>query len=350
MRLPLDVRLQLESTAEIDSFRHEANIIGISPWMVPTDYASRQHFMNKLDGYLQVAKSMGWIKSHTVVVFPEHIGTWLIVEGEKAGIFSAKSIDKAMTLFVSSNYFYYLREWFTAPDGTKSRTQHSIFSIKSASMARSYQDVFSSLARKYNVTIVAGSILLSNPSVYDGKLQTGMGAVSNIGAVFHPTGRLDPTLYAEAHPGAIESAFVGSGGNQPPPIFDLPTGRTKVLLSNDAWFKKYYPSVADTGCIVLSPDFFTPDSSWSKPWAEQASPDQQTKGSSSVQSSLWKNLQRLGMPALLGASGARRGMLVPLRGSLWDIGSDGGIMAVRDGRLQPVNNLAGATMLNFHVR
>lgn len=352
VRPPLDVRLQLESQVEVDTFRGRGNLIGVSPWMVPTDYASRQHLMNKLDGYLQVAKSLGWMREGTVVVFPEHIGTWLIVEGEKAGIFRASTIDEALALFVGSNYFYYLREWFTAPDGTTSRTRHSIFSIKSASMARSYQEVFGTLARKYGVTVVAGSILLSNPSVREGVLQTDMGPLSNVGAVFHPDGRIDPRLYGEEHPGTLEGEFVRGFRGNAHPVFDLPAGPTTVLTSEDAWRQEGYAGLAGRDALVIVPEFFTPDGALSKPWSGTGLPAR-GKGRDTATISaptLSEALVTYGMTARVEASPNLQGMLVPLRGRLWDLGSDGGIIAVGKGGRHLGENRKGATMLNLNLR
>lgn len=352
VRPPLDVRLQLESQAEVDTFRGKGNIIGVSPWMVPTDYASPQHLMNKLDGYLQVAKSLGWMHEGTVVVFPEHIGTWLIVEGEKAGIFRATTIDDALALFVGSNYFYYLREWFTAPDGTVSRTRHSIFSIKSASMARRYQEVFGTLAGKYGVTIVAGSILLSNPSVRDGVLQTDMGPLSNVGAVFHPDGRIDPRLYGEEHPGTLEGEFVRGVRRNAHPVYKLPVGPTMVLTSEDAWRPEAYAGLSDSNAIVLVPEFFTPDGALSKPWSGTGlSVREKTTGTQAPSVPTHAEaLLKYGMTARVSATPNLQGMLVPLRGRLWDLGSDGGIITAGKTGVHVGENPQGATILNLNLR
>lgn len=337
-RPPVDVRLQLAYTRSVDTFHGRGNLVGVSPWMVPADYASAQHLQGKLDGYLQVAKSLGWMRAGTVVVFPEHIGTWLIVEGEKSAILRAATIDEGLQLFAGSNLFKYLREWFTAPDGTRSRTRHSIFSMKSARMARTYQEVFGALARKYRVTVVAGSILLSNPSVRDGVLRTGMGALSNAGAVFHPDGSIDPRLYCTARPGDIEAEFVRGCDRSAPPVYDLPAGRTSVVLSDDARHAEAYPAAGVD--IVLSPALFRPD-------PEMASPE---GGASSEGPGLADDLRRDGLPARLPACGARLGMVVPLRGRLWDIGTVGGILAVRDGVLHAEGARDGAGMLNVNLR
>jgi hypothetical protein len=43
-------------------------------------------------------------------------------------------------------------------------------------------------------------------------------------------------------------------------------------------------------------------------------------------------------------------MLVPLRGRLWDLGSDGGIIAAGKGNLHVGENPKGASMMNFNLR
>ena len=48
-----DVQLHLDSTYVLNSDSGKGNVIGINAYMVPEDYASRDHFYAKLDGYMQ---------------------------------------------------------------------------------------------------------------------------------------------------------------------------------------------------------------------------------------------------------------------------------------------------------
>ncbi len=59
------------------------NLLGIQPELFPTDYQSPERLHRKLAAYLQQAQDQGLLNEKTVVVLPEHIGTWLMISGEK---------------------------------------------------------------------------------------------------------------------------------------------------------------------------------------------------------------------------------------------------------------------------
>ena len=74
--------LTLESGHDAD----RGNLLGIQPWMTTADYVSRETFYDKLAEYLDVARSKGWLNARTVAVFPEYVGTWLVIAGEGQGV------------------------------------------------------------------------------------------------------------------------------------------------------------------------------------------------------------------------------------------------------------------------
>ena len=71
--------------------------------MYTGDYASEKTFYTALDHYMQIAAKKGYLQKKTVVSFPEYLGTWLVVAGEKKGVFEAKTVHDAMELMAMSN-------------------------------------------------------------------------------------------------------------------------------------------------------------------------------------------------------------------------------------------------------
>jgi hypothetical protein len=72
------------------------NLLGIQPELFPADYQSLERLHLKLSAYLRNARDMGLINDKTIVVLPEHVGTWLMVSGEKNQLYQATSLKEAM--------------------------------------------------------------------------------------------------------------------------------------------------------------------------------------------------------------------------------------------------------------
>lgn len=73
--------------------------------MEVSDYFNQIIFKDKIRLYLLAANSNALIKKKTLVVFPENIGTWLAIIGEKHGLSEQKDMQKAMNTLVYSNAF-----------------------------------------------------------------------------------------------------------------------------------------------------------------------------------------------------------------------------------------------------
>ena len=174
--------LEIES---IDSFgvdSGQGNLVGVQPFMRVDDYATAVSTHQKLDGYLAAAHAEGWLRSDTVVSFPENIGTWLLLNREHNSIFAADNIETAVKRMIRRHWYRFGSYWFKA----RSRARHidALFRMKAEQMARDYQTIFADLARKYGVTIVAGSIFLPTPFVENGRLQISDGPLQNVTCVF----------------------------------------------------------------------------------------------------------------------------------------------------------------------
>ena len=171
---PADTTFRIED--EFGTNQGKGNLIGIQPYMMPIDYANEKAFFNKMNGYFEQLKEKEWLSAKSIVVLPEYLGTWLVTAHEKSSLYAANSLGKGLQVMVSSHLFSFGKEYLFAPEQIKDKTKYAVFALKADEMASIYQKTFSDLARRYGVTIVAGSILLPDPRVEAGQLVVGKGA------------------------------------------------------------------------------------------------------------------------------------------------------------------------------
>ncbi|MDF2490421.1 MAG: carbon-nitrogen hydrolase, partial [Pseudomonas sp.] len=82
-----DLRVTFEGVDGVPAGR--GNLLGVQPELFPADYQSVERLRLKLAGYLQHAQDAGLLNDKTIVVLPEHIGTWLWAVGEKNEFYQA---------------------------------------------------------------------------------------------------------------------------------------------------------------------------------------------------------------------------------------------------------------------
>ncbi len=342
------IELHIDSTYSLYTNRGNGNIVGISPFMTPIDYASEEHFFGKLDAYLQAALQKGWLNDKTIVLFPEYIASWLFIENEKSSIYHAATTGKAMGTFVASNFFSYLRSWFTAPDGIDDKIKYSVFTSKGGRVARIYVNVFSTLAKKYKVTIVAGSVLLPSPEVSKDKIFVNKGPLYNVTAIFNPDGSLQPRLVKKSSPVAEELPFIAKSPLQDIPVFDLPAGKTAIMICADAWYPETYSAVNKfTPRLILVPCYTPEENSMQKLWQGYSGSSRPADVDSSDigKITLKQAWNKYSLPGRLSTTSATTGMAASLRGKMWDMGNDGEFIAVHQDSTSNGHSVNGASLV-----
>jgi predicted amidohydrolase len=342
------IELHIDSTYSLYTDQGMGNIVGISPYMTPIDYASEEHFFGKLDAYLQSALQKGWIKDKTVILFPEYIASWLVVENEKNSIYNAATTGKAMGTFVASNFFSYLRSWFTAPDGIEDKIKYSVFTSKGGRVAKIYVNVFSTLAKKYKVTIVAGSVLLPNPEVNKNKISVNKGPLYNITGVFNPDGSLQSPLVKKSFPVADELPFIAKCPPAEIPVFDLPVGKTAVMICADAWYPEAYSAVnKNQPKLILVPSYTPQDNAMRQLWSGYSGFKKPEDADSTDigKLTLGQAWNKYTLPGRISTTSATAGLAVSLRGKMWDMGSDGEFIAVQRDTVTNGHPVKGASMI-----
>ncbi len=322
------------------------NLLGIQPELFPTDYQSPDRLRRKLAAYLQNAQNQGLVNEKTIVVLPEHIGTWLMISGEKDELYQANTIREAMNWLAVSNPVHFLRALISATGDNRLDDAH--LRMKAKEMARDYQTLFGGLAKEFRVTLVAGSIVLPEPSIIDGILKVGHGALYNSSVVFGRDGLPIGQPQRQMHPVFNRQDVLQANGGESLTVVDTPAGRLGVLIGRDSWYPDNYRLLDDQGAqLVAVPAFVNGRNTWDQPW-------QGYKGQTPTVVSLkvgeisegqaWQHLTLTAQPP---ASQAIAGISVFLRGQFWDQGSAGQSFLTRDGQHFVSDPVRGARLLNL---
>ncbi|MEQ1586705.1 MAG: nitrilase-related carbon-nitrogen hydrolase [Cyclobacteriaceae bacterium] len=312
------------------------NVVGIQPYMVSSDYQSKQHFYEKLKTYFEAAKQGGYFTKNTVVLLPEYLGTWLVINDEKSSVAEAKTITGAMTLIVLSNPIQFSRSYFSHQNESDV-VAASIFRMKSQAMATIYSEVFKELAKTYQVTIDAGSIVLPGPLVVNSEIKVYPSQpLYNTSFIFHPTGDIDSRLIRKSFPISSEIPFVTAYPIEELPIFDLPIGKTAVLVCADSWYPESYDRINQLNAdVVLVSSYCAGNNTMVADWKGYDG----IRMPGDVDSTDVKKLKerdawvKYALPGRINKTQAAIGVNVFLRGELWDLGTDGQPFFIKDGQL-----------------
>ncbi|APC18462.1 carbon-nitrogen hydrolase family protein [Pseudomonas frederiksbergensis] len=340
-----DLRIKLAVDQGIPAGR--GNLLGIQPELFPTDYQSPEHLHRKLAAYLQQAREQGLLNEKTIVVLPEHIGTWLMVSGEKDELYQASTLDEAMNWLAVSNPLTFLRALISAKGNSRLDDAH--LRMKAKSMARQYQALFGGLANEFGITLVAGSIVLPEPSVSDGTLNIGRGALYNSSLVFGRDGLPIGQPQRQLSPAFDQRGYIQPSTDQVINVIDTPAGRLGVLIGNDSWYPDNYRKLNDQGAqLIAVPAFVIGRNTWDKPWRGDKGSSTPSeiglKPGSLSEGQVW---HRLTLTSQRPVSQANAGVSVFLRGQFWDQGSAGQSFLSSNGQHFADREARGARLLNI---
>ena len=251
--------LQIREISEVGEENYNANIVCIQPYMLSSDYASVEVFYNKIDGYFSEAKEEGLLHENTLVVFPEHIGTPLFFINEKSAVINATSYRKANLLAISSNLWQYFINALKLSD---TQFLKVFLGYKANEVCKVYQFVFSSMAKKYKVHVLAGSILLPEPFVVDGRLKVNKnGGLQNTSIMYLPDGKAIQNLVTEKNINSLERTLIKESKSTNNNLFTTSFGEIAVSLGDDIWSAKpknitINPYVTPSSLEIHSDEYF----------------------------------------------------------------------------------------------
>lgn len=323
--LSAPVNLHLKSTPSFGVDAGQGNIVGIEPVMEPLDYATAGRFRAKLAGYLDAAKDKGWLGPKTIVLLPEHIGTGLLAVDAGARSYITEGTMDAVLPLITANLFSFIKNMviFDEQDAATA----AFIRTRNREAADAQLTVYSSLARDYSVTIVAGSSAIMTPGAYPDSLSYGHGPIFNASFVFGPDGNpvIDATRKITLSP--REEAVLTAGQARFLLPYNVEGRKVGVLLGADGASDVAIKALADEGAeLVLIPSFSAFDD-----------------GGHSGQGRI---------PDLLRANGVRWAMKVCLKGALWGYVGLGKAWMLDDGtmRISETSEVGAAAIYNLWLK
>lgn len=311
------------------------NFVGIQPTMEPIDYASDSNFLKKLDIYFSRADLAGLFGQQTIVVLPEHLGTWLVAQNERKLVYTSAKVEEAMRAIVIRNFISFLPEYFSSNEEEAAKA--ALFRLKAEQTADTYTRVMRHLAVTYKVTIVGGSLILPNPRVAGDHLVIEAGPLYNASFVFYPDGRIDPQVTRKVFPVDEEKTMLAAGKLSEYPVYQTAAGKLAVMICADSWYPEAYEAAkAQAASLLAIPSYSAGDGLWSTQWkgyngAPPPSDVDLADIGAITEKMAWL---KYSMGGRAQEAGITAGINVFLRGSLWDMGDDGGTISLKNGGLK----------------
>lgn len=339
-------------SVDVDLFINENTscshwIVGVQAEMFAHHYQSEEAFYNRLNDHLKPIKEKCKHTGKSVIVFPEHIGTWLIAAEEKNSVYTAGKASSAFLPVVLSRPIRFLKYKLAGLDAPDS-TQASLFLLKAEKTVKIYQNVFSRLAKEYNAYIIAGSILLPSPKVENGKIKISGNELYNNSFIFLPDGSAANEITKKIFPVIDERKFCSTATLDDLKVHKSEAGNISTLICADSWYPEHYTKINSLNTTILAVPSYVTGKTMKDRWKgygyHGATPPENV------------NLEDVGNIAELEAwnkyaisgriSPNTIGVNVFLRGQLWDMKGDGQSKIVFKGKDHETKS-NGAALLVF---
>ncbi|NOY25323.1 MAG: hypothetical protein GXP62_05570 [Oligoflexia bacterium] len=325
------------------------NIVGVQTYVEPASFASAQTLESTLRLWLNSADDEEWLRPDTVVVLPETIGTWLLLADEGANVIAAPDAETALRNLIVAHMPAFLLARTDAP--AIDQNQYAIYAMKADDVAAAYQEVMGDLAAEYGVTIVAGSVILPEPQIIDGTIVPTAGApLRNASFIFDRYGDVLSESATEVYPTAKELESITPSSIGRLPVVDTPAGRIGVLVGSDAWYPDTWDQlIADDAQRVVAPMLTSPHGAWLDAWAGYDGwPAPDDVDQNDVRKvSLADAFMDYGLAGRAQDVGILSAMSVPMRGQMWDQGTDGVITIVNGNQVTEGPLLDSAVVANL---
>lgn len=307
------------------------NVVAIQAWMDPSAYASETNFDGRLREFMEGAQARGWLNDKTIVVLPEHIATWLIVVNEANSVYTADTAEQALKRMVPGNLARFLELQQDAP--AEDPYQYALFALKAEEIADIWLRVAQGIAMDYKVTLVAGSAWLPGPVLVDNRISVREGEpMRNVSFTVDRHGQILGDLVLKAFPSSGEQDLVEPGATADIGTTPTAVGEVAVLLDEDAWYPDAWAKVKGKKPVVaINPYWINPVGAWHDLWGGYSGYDapRGVSREDEMEMIYADAVLEYGMPARQFSEGVvREGVMVPLRGELWDLGTDGPIVGV----------------------
>lgn len=301
----------------------KGNLLGVQAYIHGYEYLDKEQFYRSMESYLLAALDKNLLNRNTLVIYPEHIGTPLFLLGEKKTILQKKSLSEAVHFTLLTNPLAFSRQVLLHSQAKPIPELHFLLMYKARQMKTVYVQTFATLARMYQVDILAGSILLPDPVLRDDKLSIGKGNIRNVSLLFDSQGRIHK-LFGKKNPSHPEQKLMNVQADTMPDIeTTIADKQIAVMISHESLHTNYYKQIDSPTDMVVSPacvwDFHSihwqDTDIFQKNLAENKLPIPEVeKDAQNI-----KNWLNFSIPGKLAYTQARYGMQIFMKGKLFDL-------------------------------
>ncbi len=176
-----DLRLHILTSAQPAPF-----LLDLQPRLYSSDYRDLATLHGKLAGLLRQAQEAQLMSSDNLLVLPEHIASWLFLQEEKPQLYAAQQLSEVLPLLGLSHPLLWLQGKLQGEQLPQQLIRH-----KAQRLADDYLWLCRQLASEFQVSLLAGSLLLPAAEYRDGRLHTdGRGAWQQVGLACAADGTL----------------------------------------------------------------------------------------------------------------------------------------------------------------
>jgi len=233
----------------------------------PTDYVSVDRLRRRVEHVTRRAAGEAVRRKEPVLVaFPEAIGMPFLLVGQPARVFRAHDLEEAVSALIRR-----------APLGVFARRvryrvswQRAVLLSRAAVAQRAYEEVFSSVAKRFGAYIAAGSTVLP---------VGGRPEVHNVGYLFGPDGEV-ALRQAKVHLIEMEGPEgldLSPGSLDDVGVVDTPFGKVGIAVCLDGFEEDVLQRLEAAGCEILVQPSANPE-----PWSLEQREDWQRGAAASV--------------------------------------------------------------------
>ena len=216
-------------------------LVAVQAFMRLEDYLDADAFRGKIAALAarvadaRARDAAGGFRHPAVVVFPEHIGTFLVAAGYADLVRPGDDVDALLRRVVLRRPLRLLAAMVRHRTPSPSA---AVLLAESAKMHAAYRNAFAQAARRLHATVVAGSIILPENAAGDdaATLQPRGNRLFNLGYTFDPEGRcVNVTRKVNLVPTLEDAMPLTAGDADALAPVDTACGRLGVLICYDGF-------------------------------------------------------------------------------------------------------------------
>lgn len=203
--------------------RKYGNLVGFHTIIPAEFFVKEEWWKERIEELLLAGKNANIYDKKTIVIFPEHIGSGLVLLDEKENFMGQNSLVKALS------------------KKGESIDLKQLFYQKSERMLDVYVRTFSELAKQYKVPILGGSIILPNPKIIRGNIVLDPnGPLYNVSIPFSADGKVMDPMLKKTSLSDLEKEILEPGDSNQDRVWVVPGWKVAIFIGQEVFVENLY--------------------------------------------------------------------------------------------------------------